>query len=92
MPEQHCSFWEQGEPCKQLLPQCSMVQCPEQKVLPARPGSCQGWVMLASEESIIIIAWLRFPGIFCCNLVNSWLYMGIQNSLLFQLSAVRKCL
>lgn len=61
-------------------------------MLPAGTGSCQAWVMLAPEESIIIIFWLRCLGIFFRNLVNSWLYMGIENSLLFQLSAIRKSL
>lgn len=60
-------------------------------MLPAGTGGCQDWVMLAPEESIIIIFWLCCLGIFYCNLVNSWLYMGIENSPLFQLSAVRKC-
>lgn len=68
------------------------LQCPEEEVLPAGTSDCQGWVMLAPEESVIIIFWLCCLGIFYCNLVNSWLYMGIENSLLFQLSAVRKCL
>lgn len=68
-----------------------LLQCPEEEVLPAGTGGCQDWVMLAPEESIIIIFWLCCLGIFYCNLVNSWLYMGIENSPLFQLSAVRKC-
>lgn len=99
-PEQHSSFWEmlwerreiQGAalppPQRGLLP----LQCLEEEVLPARTGSCQGWVMLAPEESVIIIFWLCCLGIFSCNLINSWLYMGTKNSQLFQLSAIRKCL
>lgn len=75
-------------PQRGLLP----LQCPEEEVLPARTGSCQGWVMLAPEESIIIIFWLCCLGFFSCNLINSWLYMGTENSQLFQLSAIRKCL
>lgn len=52
-------------------------------MLPARTGSCQGWVMLAPEESIIIIFWLCCLGIFSCNLINSWLYMGTKKILSF---------
>lgn len=61
-------------------------------MLPARTGSCQGWVMLAPEESVIIIFWLCCWGTFSCNLINSWLYMGTKHSQLFQLSVIRKCL